>query len=100
MTTAHGIAFHGVSVWARQRALEDLGLEFDAEAAEWMRWYAELRDSSQSSMYGSGQGATFYLHNWWAPCLNPGSLWETDAIDSAMLMLAIQTDLLAGPASA
>ena len=48
----------------RQRALHELGFEFDGEAAEWMRWYTELRNISQSSMYGSGQGATFYLHNW------------------------------------
>lgn len=63
-------------ITCRQRALEELGFEFDGEAAEWMRWYAELRDSSQSSMYGSGQGATFYLHNWWAPSLCPCLLFR------------------------
>lgn len=48
----------------RKRALLALGFEFDGERAEWLRWYGELRSSTEASMLGTGRGADFYLYNW------------------------------------
>ena len=48
----------------RQRALQDLGFEWEAERAEWLRWFRELQASSDDAMLGTGRGADFYLYNW------------------------------------
>lgn len=48
----------------RQTMLEALLFEFDADRAEWMRWYAELQHSSDNTMLGTGRSADFYLYNW------------------------------------
>ena len=53
----------------RQQSLQALGFEFDGERAEWLRWYEELKSSTEASMLGTGRGADFYLYNWCCPLL-------------------------------
>jgi hypothetical protein len=48
----------------RLRILRSLDFEFDAERAEWMRWYMELQQSTGDTMLGTGSSADFFLYNW------------------------------------
>lgn len=51
-------------VAGRLRVLESLSFEFEADKAEWMRWYTELQSSTGDSMLGTGSSSDFYLYNW------------------------------------
>lgn len=57
----------------RHRCLAEAGFEFDADQAEWMRWYKELASYSNSQGGGSAadsspapltHGVDLYLINW------------------------------------
>ena len=59
---------HGVLL-SRTRALQELGFVFDAEEAEWDRWFNQLMLVDPTKPLPLASGDDFLLINWWVSSL-------------------------------